>query len=107
MKTITREQLEQKRENDEDFTLVNVLTTEQFEQEHIPDSVNIPMDQAENVFPDRFDSSDDIVVYCASETCQASPKAAKKLEAMGFTNVKDYEGGLADWKDAGLPTASA
>ena len=27
----------------------------------------------------------------------ASPKAAKKLEEEGFTNVYDYEGGTKDW----------
>ncbi len=107
MQTITREQLEEKLENDDDFTLVNVLSHEQFEQEHIPDSINIPMDQIEETAPDRFDPDDDIVVYCASESCQASPKAAKKLDELGFTNVKDYEGGLAEWKDAGNETATA
>lgn len=97
--TITREDLKQKLDSGEEFTLVNVLSSEQFEQEHIPGSINIPLDQVEDEFPSRFDRDDDIVVYCASPECQASPKAAEKLDSMGFTNVKDYEAGLSDWKE--------
>lgn len=33
-----------------------------------------------------------------------SPRAAARLEAMGFTEVYDYVGGKADWLTADLPT---
>ena len=33
-----------------------------------------------------------------------SPRAACRLEALGFETVLDYELGIADWKAAGLPT---
>lgn len=107
MDTITRDELQAKRERDDDFVLVNVLSAEQFAEEHIPGSVNIPLDQLEDEAPERLATDDDIVVYCASPSCQASPKAAQRLEAMGFENVADYEGGLSDWKDGGLPTESS
>lgn len=32
-----------------------------------------------------------------------SPRAACRLEALGFEEVYDYELGIADWKAAGLP----
>ena len=32
-----------------------------------------------------------------------SPRAAWRLETLGFTNVYDYVGGKADWFSAGLP----
>jgi CBS domain-containing protein len=32
-----------------------------------------------------------------------SPRAACRLEALGFTQVFDYVTGIADWKAAGLP----
>lgn len=100
MDTITRDELKAKLERDDDFTLVNVLSREQFEEAHIPGSINIPLDQLEDEAPERFDETDEIVVYCASPSCQASPKAAKKLTEMGFSNVQDYEGGLSDWQEA-------
>lgn len=33
-----------------------------------------------------------------------SPRAACRLEALGFTRVYDYVDGIADWTAAGLPT---
>lgn len=33
-----------------------------------------------------------------------SPRAACRLEALGFDRVYDYVDGIADWKAAGLPT---
>jgi CBS domain-containing protein len=32
-----------------------------------------------------------------------SPRAACRLEALGFTRLHDYTAGIADWKAAGLP----
>ena len=33
-----------------------------------------------------------------------SPRAAWRLESLGFSDVSDYEGGKLDWMAAGLPT---
>jgi rhodanese-related sulfurtransferase len=33
-----------------------------------------------------------------------SPRAACRLEALGFTRVDDYVDEIADWQAAGLPT---
>jgi rhodanese-related sulfurtransferase len=40
-------------------------------------------------------------VYCASRSCTASPTLAQKLVDIGFTNVVDFEGGIAEWEHAG------
>lgn len=55
---------------------------------------------APGVLPDR---NAEIVVYCASATCQNSHIAARVLEQMGYGNVAVYPGGKQDWQDAGLP----
>ncbi len=104
METIQTGELERLKDSG-DLVLVNVLGEEQFREEHIPDSINIPLDRIEEA-SERFDKSEEIVVYCASESCQASPKAAEKLEALGFENVKDYEPGMKGWKEAGNEVAS-
>jgi rhodanese-related sulfurtransferase len=49
----------------------------------------------------------EIIVYCSSPSCTASEKAAKELEAQGYTRVLRYEGGKQDWIDAGLPLEGA
>lgn len=45
----------------------------------------------------------EIVTYCGGVNCPSSKQAAEKLAALGFTNVRAYEGGLEDWTGAGLP----
>jgi len=42
-----------------------------------------------------------IVVYCGGGL--RSPFAAKTLQDMGYTNVKNYSQGYFGWKKAGLP----
>lgn len=83
-----------------DFVLVNVLPRETFNEEHIRTSVNVPVDESN--FADRIEQiagnkEREVVVYCASFDCDASARAAEQLEAKGFTQVYDYEGGTKEW----------
>lgn len=101
MQSITREELKSmNQQHDRDFVLINVLPRESFLEKHIRTSVNVPA--GEEGFADKVEaiagSKDrDVVVYCASFDCDASPRAARKLEQSGFRNVFDYEGGTKDW----------
>ena len=44
----------------------------------------------------------EIVVYCASNTCQNSHIAARRLEQLGYTRVAVFAGGKKEWVEAGL-----
>ena len=102
MKTITAEELKKKIDSNEDFILVDVLSNESYEGKHLPKAINIPVGELEERAPNELpDKSKEIIVYCGSTQCQASPKAAKKLEELGYTNVADFESGLAGWQEAG------
>lgn len=101
VETISTDELEQKFENDDDFVLIDVLGEDHFEEGHIPGAINIPLDQLGSTALQELEKDDDIVVYCKNEACQASPKAAEKLETLGFENVSDYEPGLEGWQAAG------
>lgn len=101
VETISTSELESRLQNSENFTLIDVLGRDHFEQEHIPGAINIPLDEVASEAMDRFDKDEDIVVYCKNTSCSASPKAAEKLESLGFENVKDYEPGVEGWKEAG------
>lgn len=111
--TIEREQLQRKLESsspeNEDsrkgFALVNVLGRDAFEEERIPGSINIPKGREED-FEKRFDHGKEIILYCASPSCDASPKVAAELTRRGFRRVVDYEAGMSDWKEAGNQVAS-
>jgi rhodanese-related sulfurtransferase len=101
--TITREELKQKIDAMEDFVLIDVLSRESYQREHLPGAISIPLSDITQDAVAGIPSDKKIVVYCGSFECMASPTAAKKLDEMGFSNVIDYEGGIADWKEAGYP----
>ena len=44
---------------------------------------------------------DEILVICLRG--HRSPRQAKRLASMGYSNVTDVQGGLVAWKKAGLP----
>jgi rhodanese-related sulfurtransferase len=99
--TITAEELKKTLESEHPPVVINVLPREAHEARHIPGSINVPTDdieKVENLVPNKDDR---IVVYCANTDCTASPKAAQKLEEMGYTNVIDFEDGYAGWRRAG------
>ncbi|MDB2414211.1 rhodanese-like domain-containing protein [Rickettsiales bacterium] len=101
MKTITKKEIKQMHDKKhEDFVLINVLSQEYFNKKHIETSINIPHDQGnfeETVEKTVGSKKRKVVVYCAGSKCDASIKAAKKLEKAGFANVYAYEGGVEDW----------
>src|SRR5690625_4309111 len=83
-----------------DYVLINVLPQDGLNQDHIRTSVNVPVD--EDNFTSRVEQiagskEREVVVYCASFDCDASTRAAEKLQQEGFTQVYDYEGGTKDW----------
>ncbi|MCB0345374.1 MAG: rhodanese-like domain-containing protein [Bdellovibrionales bacterium] len=88
------------------FALINVLPANYFAMEHIPNSINVPVDDLDTL-KGRFDTEKEIIVYCASAECDASEKAVRKLKGLGFTNVKDFEGGTQAWKEAGHRVSGA
>jgi len=108
MRTITAEELKKKIDAKEDFEFVDVLDKSSFDAKHITHSKSIPVNEIEEKAPKELPDKDkEVVVYCASTECQASPQAAKKLEELGYTNVIDFESGLAGWQDAGYEFESS
>jgi rhodanese-related sulfurtransferase len=101
MKTISTDQLKGLREKNGGLTLVNTLEADSFEKTRIPGAVNVPLNSSDfmtRVEQEAGGKHKPIVVYCASEQCNSSEKAAKKLEDAGFTAVSRYTGGAAAWK---------
>lgn len=103
MNTLTFDELKRMNEQEhQDFVLINVLPREKFIEDHIRTSVNVPVEDEEFVdIVAKIAGSKDrrIVVYCANFNCDASPRAAKKLEDAGFARIYDYEGGTREWNE--------
>lgn len=64
---ISREELKDKMERNDDFILVETLAPEYYRHTHLPTAINIPPNRLEELAPEMLpDKSADIVVYCAS-----------------------------------------
>ena len=85
-------------------TVVEALPAEYYDQGHLPGAINIPhtevRDLATALLPDK---DAQIVVYCANLPCPNSGIATHVLRKLGYTDVRDYAEGKADWTEAGLP----
>jgi rhodanese-related sulfurtransferase len=102
-KTISRADLHDAIENNT-VTVVEALPAEYYNDAHLPGAINIPHTEVRDLAPELLPDKDAaIVVYCANEPCPNSGIAAHVLTKLGYTNVRDYEGGKQDWRDAGLP----
>ena len=99
--TISAEELKEKMDDGEDFTLINVLTEESYKNEHIPGSINIPYQDIAKHYKE-LDKDKDIIVHCSDEFCDASSIAYDKLKKLGFDKVIDFEGGIEEWKENGF-----
>lgn len=103
MRTIDRHELE-RRIHDRSVVVLEALPPSYFEADHLPGAKNLPLDDLEQragaLLPDRSAS---IVTYCSGPTCQNSRIAAEKLTALGYTDVRPFEGGKEEWLAAGLP----
>jgi rhodanese-related sulfurtransferase len=84
-------------------TVVEALPASYYEEAHIPGAINIPHTEVRNLAPELLPDKDaPIVVYCANLPCPNSGLAARVLEKLGYTNVRDYAEGKDDWREAGL-----
>ena len=100
IRTISREELQEKMARGDDFKLIMALNRWAFDAKHIPGSLHFDTPEALRaaVGPD-----DEIVVYCSNVDCLSSVAVYRDLVRHGYTNVRRYAGGLIDWEDAGLP----
>lgn len=91
-------------------TLIHVLPEEHFAQQHLPSAVNacvyemIFLSKVAELVPDK---SAAIIVYGAGAPSLDSRTAAEKLETAGYSNVRDFRGGLTEWLQNGLAVEGA
>ena len=99
--TLSADALKDALESDRPPILINTLPRPAHEAKHIPGSINVPTDDIARVEALVPNTDTPIVVYCANADCTASATAARTLEALGYTNVLDFEDGYAGWRRAG------
>jgi rhodanese-related sulfurtransferase len=107
LKTIETEQLRQRIGSPNPPLVLEALPERYYLQKHLPGAQLFPHDQVAKLAPIVApDVTTEIVVYCASRTCQNSRIAAQHLIGLGYRNVAVYEGGKVEWEEGGMPFES-
>jgi rhodanese-related sulfurtransferase len=102
--TITRAELLEKMLKGENLAVVEALPPMYYDDAHLPRALNLPHEEVDALAPSLLpDKTQEIVVYCSNTLCQNSTIAARRLTALGYTNVRKYAEGKQDWIEAGLP----
>jgi len=95
--TLTARDLRRELSNSADIQLVDVRTTEEFNQGYISGAVHLPLDHFRQDIS-RLDSRKKTVVYCRSG--YRSYLALKILQQSGFREVFNLSGGYMNWSAA-------
>jgi len=92
---ITAKQAKEIMDSQEGYIILDTRTQEEYNESHIPGAILIPYDEilekAESMLNDK---NQQILVYCRSG--RRSKLAAKDLQKLGYTNIKEF-GGIIDW----------
>ena len=79
----------------QDCLIVDVRTRQEYAEKHIPQAVNIPLDEIGSSIPQKIlDAKGPVLLYCRSG--RRSHQAAEKLVSLGMETVYDF-GGIIDW----------
>ena len=83
------------------FVLLEARGPEAYAPGHVPGALNLPHGAITEEALAAWPRDALFVVYCAGPHCPQSGYAAEKLQALGYTNVRAYEGGLEEWTGLG------
>jgi rhodanese-related sulfurtransferase len=82
--------------------VLDVRTTQEFANGHVPGAVHIPHDELASRLEELpVERSEEIVVHCQSG--RRASLAEATLREAGYSNVRDLEGHWQAWQGAGLP----
>jgi len=100
LEAVSQEALLSKLEKGE-LALLDVRPEEEFQAGHLPQAINIPVEQLELML-DKLPRDKEIVAYCRGRYCALSHQAVQRLRQLGY-QVRRFEEGYPEWKAAGLP----
>ncbi len=97
---ITRAELAELIQEDEDMLLIDVRTEGEYNDGHLPGAIVIPYDEFDLRYNEILEYKDrEVVLYC--HTGGMGDYAGRVLLKNGFTNVKNLDGGIYGWINSG------
>jgi rhodanese-related sulfurtransferase len=103
LEPVARDELA-RRLRDGQVLVLDVRPGAEYAAGHIPGAVSMPHDQLAARLAELPQGAD-IVAYCRGQYCVFAPDAVRLLRARGFS-ARPLEGGLPDWRHAGLPVTT-
>jgi rhodanese-related sulfurtransferase len=86
-----------------DAVVAEVLPRAEYEWAHLAGAIHLPLKGWDSdKIRAELDRDWPVIVYCADYQCEMSPRAAWRLEQLGY-DAYDYVAGKADWLAFGLP----
>ena len=98
MKTITCQEIKKRRDEGENLNLIDVREPAEVAEFNIG-GICLPLNKIQGMETEEIDDLKDQEVICYCRSGQRSMMASLVLEQMGFTNVKNLEGGVIAWKE--------
>lgn len=84
-------------------TVVDALPAVPYANRHLPGAVNLTIEDIDSASERLPDQAAAIVTYSTDSTCHRGPDLAEALTVAGYTRVRNYTDGIADWAAAELP----
>jgi rhodanese-related sulfurtransferase len=100
MQEITVEDLKRMKDNGEDFQLIDVREDFEYQMSNL-DGELIPLGGI-LIETEKIDHDKPVIIMCRSG--KRSAMAVMQLEAQGFTNLYNLQGGILAWADRIDPT---
>lgn len=101
--TIDPKQLNELMSAGKRIELIDVRTPAEYREVHVGCARNVPLDRldAEGIASGREGTAEPLYVICRSGN--RARQACEKIQAAGYINVVNVEGGTLAWEQAGLP----
>ncbi len=80
--------------------IVDVNGTASYKEGHIPGAIDYEAQKANLAALLPADKNALVVSYCGGPACNAWEEGAKAVQALGYTQIKHYKGGISGWKAA-------
>lgn len=84
---------------------VDARAAEVHAEGHLPKAFAFPLGEYDQVLPEfleRVPKDRTLMLYCSGFGCPDSFDLGERLLAEGYQDVRVYEGGFPEWRDAGL-----
>lgn len=90
-----------------DALFVDSRDQKDYDEDHIPGAINIPMRRWDEVWPAmqfRLPKTRLLVLYCYGVRCGLSTRQGKRLLELGYEHLAVLDYGWKAWREAGYPT---